>query len=304
MVLKIHLKLALFVFAVSLLSLSYVQAEATLPTLQVTVNPEKQTYQITEYPKLVGYVADEAGNPVPKAAVQITAAKYGVWTSTNLEGKFVFDQKVSPDAGVNIFNIIVKKEGYTEGIASTSFIVNGAVTQKPQSQPVQQTQQVPDQTTMTKILEQAKEFQEKIAAQEKKRQELQAQQQQIQQQREVAYSNLLTDLTKLDLETLPNTPRNAFAAFLSTVDESVHAIYWSQFELTEKISQDAHQAKLKALQNGMSSPDAMKVFQKKAAISRAQLIEHNKNIQIQQGIADKSVQDQFDKYGKLPRIED
>lgn len=302
MVLKIHLMVTLFVFAASLLSLSFVQADAALPVLQVTVSPEKQTYQIGEFPKLVGYVTDEAGNPVAKAAVQITAAKYGVWTGTNLEGKFVFDQKVSPDSGVNIFNIMAKKEGYSDGIATTSFVVNGASAQTPQSQPTQT--QVPDQTTMTKILEQAKELQEKIAAQEKKRQELQAQQIQIQQQREVAYSNLLTDLTKLELESLPNAPRNAFAAFLTTVDESVHAIYWSQFELTEKISQEAHQAKLKALQNGMSSSDAMKVFQKKAAISRAQLIEHNKNIQIQYGTADKSVQDQFDKYGKLPRIED
>ena len=300
---KNHLKVTLFVFAVSLLSLSYTQAEAALPALQVTVNPEKQTYQINEYPKIIGYVTDEAGNPVPKASVQITAAKYGVLTSTNLEGKFVFDQKVSPDAGVNIFNVMVKKEGYADGIASTSFIVNGAAPQKLQSQPVQPSK-VPVQTTMTKILEQAKQFQEKIASQEKKRQELQAQQQLIQQQREVAYSNLLTDLTKMDLETLPNAPRNVFAAFLTTVDEGVHAIYWSQFELTEKISQEAHQAKLKALQSGMSSPDAMKVFQKKAVISRDQLIEHNKNIQIQYGHADKSVQDRFDKNGKLPRTDD
>lgn len=300
--LKIHLMVTLFVFAASLLSSSFVQADATLPALQVTVSPEKQTYQIGEFPKLVGYVTDEAGNPIAKAAVQITAAKYGVWTGTNLDGKFVFDQKVSPDSGVNIFNIMVKKEGYSDGVATTSFVVNGASTQTPQPQTTQA--QLPDQTTMTKILDQAKELQERIAAQEKKRQELQAQQIQIQQQREVAYSNLLTDLTKLELETLPNTPRNAFAAFLTTIDESVHAIYWSQFELTEKISQEAHQAKLKALQSGMSSSDAMKVFQKKAAISRAQLIEHNKNIQIQYGAADKSVQDQFDKYGKLPRIED
>ena len=300
---KNHLKVTLFVFAVSLLSLSYTQAEATLPSLQVTVNPEKQTYQINEYPKIIGYVTDEAGNPVPKASVQITAAKYGVLTSTNLEGKFVFDQKVSPDAGVNIFNVMVTKEGYADGIASTSFIVNGAAPQKLQSQPVQPSK-VSVQTTMTKILEQAKQFQERIAAQEKKRQELQAQQQLIQQQREVAYSNLLTDLTKMDLETLPNAPRNVFAAFLTTVDEGVHAIYWSQFELTEKISQEAHQAKLKALQSGMSSPDAMKVFQKKAVISRDQLIEHNKNIQIQYGHADKSVQDRFDKNGKLPRTDD
>jgi len=302
-VLKNYLKVTLFLFAVSLLSLSYVQAEATLPSLQVTINPEKQTYQINEYPKLVGYVTDETGNPVPKASVQITAAKYGVWTNSNLEGKFVFDQKVLPDAGVNIFNVMVKKEGYADGIASTNFIVNGASPQKPQSQPVQPSQ-VPDQTTMIKILEQAKQFQERVADQEKKRQELQAQQQLIQQQREAAYSNLLTDLTKMDLETLPNAPRNAFAAFLTTVDEGVHAIFWSQFELTEKISQEAHQAKLKALQSGMSAPDAMKVFQKKAAISKYQLIEHNKNIQIQYGHADKSVQDKFDKNGKLPRTDD
>ena len=301
MVLKNHLKLTLFVFTISILSLSYTQVEAEQSALKIVVNPEKQTYQINEYPKIFGYVTDEVGNPVSKASVQITAAKYGIFTSTNLEGKFTFDQRILPDTGVNIFNIIVKKEGFVDGIASTSFIVNGPVV-VPQSQPMQQSQ-VPDQTKMTKILEQAKQFQEKIASQEKKRQELQAQQEQIQKQREVAYSNLLNDLTKMDIETLPNAPRNAFTAFLTSVDESVHAIYWSQFELTEKISQEAHQAKLKALQSGMSSSDAMKIFQKKAAISRDQLIEHNKNIQIQYGHADKSVQDKFDKSGKLPRTE-
>lgn len=301
--LRNHLKITLFVCTVSLLSLSFLQAEANQPTLQVTVSSEKQIYEINEYPKISGYVTDEAGNPVPKASVQITAAKYGALTNTNQEGKFVFDQKVLPDVGVNIFNIMVKKAGYTDGIASTSFIVNGKAPQTLQPQVIQPNL-VTEQTTMSKILEQARQFQEKVAAQEKKKQELQIQQQVIQQQREAAYSNLLTDLTKMDIEALPNTPRNAFAAFLSTIDESVHAIFWSQFELTEKITQEAHQAKLKALQSGMSSADAMKVFQKKAVISRAQIIEHNANIQVQQGFADKNIQDQFDKSGKLPRIED
>ncbi len=298
-----HHKVTLFIFAVTLLSVSYAQAEANLPSLQITVQPEKQIYEINEYPKLVGYVTDETGNPVPKASIQITAAKYGVLTNTNQEGKFVFDQKVLPDVGVNIFNILVKKGGFTDGISSTSLMVNGIVPQNSQFQVVQPNQ-VTEQTTMAKILEQAKQFQEKVASQEKKKLELQAQQRVIQQQRETAYSNLLTDLTKMDIEMLPNAPRTVFAAFLSTVDESVHAIYWSQFELTEKISQEAHQAKLKALQSGMSPPDAMKVFQKKAVTSRSQLIEHNNNIQIKYGFADQSVQDQFDKNGKMPRIDD
>jgi hypothetical protein len=75
----------------------------------------------------------------------------------------------------------------------------------------------------------------------------------------------------------------------------------SSGELTEKISQEAHQAKIKALQSGMSPADAIKIFQKKAAISRAELIEYNNNIQIQHRVADKSVQDQFDENGKLQR---
>jgi hypothetical protein len=223
--LKNHLKIILFVLAISLLSLSYAQAEATLLVLNVTVNSDKQSYQFNEYPKIIGYVNDEAGKPVPKATVQITAAKYGVWTSTNPEGKFVFVQKVFPDVGVNIFNILVKKEGYVDGIASTSFFVNGTDPQKSSSQPLQPSQ-VPDQTTVTKILEEAKQFQEKISVQEKKSRELQAKQQLIQQQREAAYSNLVNDLARMELETLQNTPRNAFAAFLTSVDEGVHAIFW------------------------------------------------------------------------------
>ena len=301
--LKNHQKITLFVLGLSLLSLPYAQAESTQPSLQVTISPEKQNYRTNEYPKLTGSVTDQAGNPVAKATVKVTTAKYGIWTSTNLQGKFVIDQKVTPDEGVNLFNVLVKKEGYADGIASTSFVVIGSTTTQTQSNPVT-SNQVPTQASMMQLLDQAKQLQEKVAAQDKMKKELLTQQQSIQKQREIAYANLLKDITKIDQETLPNAPRNAFAAFIATVDEGVHAIYWSQFALTEKLSQDAHQAKLQALQNGMSPYEAMKVYQKKASITRAQLLEYNANIQIQHGLADKSVQDKFDKNGKLPRIAD
>ena len=67
------------------------------------------------------------------------------------------------------------------------------------------------------------------------------------------------------------------------------------------ITQQAIDAKELALQEGKSSYEATKIFQKKAAVTQQEVIEFNKNLNIGYGNATSNIQNLFDKEGKIPR---
>ena len=58
-----------------------------------------------------------------------------------------------------------------------------------------------------------------------------------------------------------HSPRNAFLKFLANVDSSFKTIFWQQFLFTEKITNDAREAKENALEEGKSTAEATKIFQ-------------------------------------------
>ena len=89
--------------------------------------------------------------------------------------------------------------------------------------------------------------------------------------------------------------------FLADVDNSLKNIFWNQFLFTEEKTENARIAKQNALEEGKSSMEATKIFQKEAAISQSEIMEHNKEITVKYGNATGSVQEQFDENGKLPR---
>ena len=64
------------------------------------------------------------------------------------------------------------------------------------------------------------------------------------------------------------------------------------------------QLKMNALEEGEDSITATKVFQRKAAISRSELVEHNSELNVKYGMTDKSTQSYFDEDGKLRWGED
>jgi len=119
-------------------------------------------------------------------------------------------------------------------------------------------------------------------------------------QRKYSKMQLEEDL-KNSRELQKNENKDAFASFVSKLDSIVHAIFWNQFEFTQKISDDAYQAKLDALDDGKTSQDAMKIYQKEAAVSRTELTEYMKQLNIKHGFANSTIQDQFDENGKIPR---
>jgi len=139
---------------------------------------------------------------------------------------------------------------------------------------------------------------------EKKQQEIDERKNFIENQRQIVQSSLDDDLKSFEKGLELNTPRIAFGRFVQTVDETVQFIFWGQFNLTEQKHNEAYAAKMNALDAGENSTTATKVFQRKAAISRSEIVEHNSELNIKHGMADKSTQSYFDEDGKLRWGED
>lgn len=251
-------------------------------------------------PLISGTVTDDKDNPIIGATVKITTSRGILWSESDESGKFSYLEPKSSTQGFYVVNVLVTKND-EKGLATAVYEISGGEEEKPQniSNTLHNlTQNDPLATTLTL---QASKILKQIAEQEQKQTEFLQQKKLLEEKRRLADEALITDLQRWDNENLRYAPQNAFASFLTHVDESVHTIYWAQFNLTKKISDEAHQAKLKAIENGASREDALKIYQEKAAISRDQIIEYNTKIQIDAGIAEKEVQKKFNIKGKLPR---
>lgn len=269
-------------------------------SLLVSISTSKPSYTINEMPLISGTVTDDKDNPIIGATVKITTSRGILWSESDESGKFSYLEPKSSTQGFYVVNVLVTKND-EKGLATAVYEISGGEEEKPQniSNTLHNlTQNDPLATTLTL---QASKILKQIAEQEQKQTEFLQQKKLLEEKRKLADEALITDLQRWDNENLRYAPQNAFASFLTHVDESVHTIYWAQFNLTKKISDEAHQAKLKAIENGASREDALKIYQEKAAISRDQIIEYNTKIQIDAGIAEKEVQKKFNIKGKLPR---
>lgn len=264
----------------------------------------------TEIPTIIGNIKDTSGNPIQGASVQTTFGAETVAYVTNNVGSFELKPSKPLNPGSYVAQVTATKPSYD----SASFSINFSVTGNPLAliQPavdmISNTgipQVISDGITQNPISQMLqKQFEEITKAQleaEKKRNDIEAKNKLIEEQRRTANLNLQKDLEAFAKSFDPFSPRNAFASFVEGVDETVKSVFWGQFELTEKKSQEAHQAKLKALQEGKSSYEATKIFHRKAAISQNELIEHNQRLNVLHGLADEEIQKTFNEYGKLPR---
>lgn len=105
----------------------------------------------------------------------------------------------------------------------------------------------------------------------------------------------------MDLNNLPHTPTVAFRSFVSTVNNTkIQNIFWGEFNFTSQRVDAGHAAMKKVFDNGGTWEEAMKEFTKYAAIRHSELVELNKNLNIQYGLADFNVQKNFNEKGMLP----
>ena len=126
----------------------------------------------------------------------------------------------------------------------------------------------------------------------------------LKEQRKIANDKLQNDLLSMKNESIYNSPQVAFSRFVNTVDQAVKPIFWGQFNFTSDLHEQGLKAKSKSLQNGGTSLDATKAFQQKASSNRHDLIKLNQDLNIKYTNSSKTIQNQFDKNGKLPRYND
>jgi len=176
-----------------------------------------------------------------------------------------------------------------DAVSQFPFLIQEGLTKNPLSQIILQ--------HMEKVKKQQEEA-------EKKQQKIDEQKNFIENQRQIVQNLLDEDLKSFEKGLELNTYRIVFGRFVQTIDETVQLIFWGQFNLTEQKHNEAYAAKIDSLEEGEDSVTATKVFQRKAAISRSEIIEHNSELNVKYGFADKSTQSYFDEVGKLRWGED
>lgn len=123
----------------------------------------------------------------------------------------------------------------------------------------------------------------------------------IDEQRKLAKEKLQEQLSRMNKEYEPFTPRNAYSTFLGGVNGTYHDLYWDQFNYMEQKVKLAKAAKNKVLASGGTFSEAFAAYVKYASMTRAELIQLNQELNIKHGFADANIQKAFDRYGKLPR---
>jgi len=281
-------------------------AYSTSGDLVTTAWPLNNPLDDGEFPIIVGNVKDQAGNPVSGVQVKISFASETVTSITNNVGSFYIETKTPAQPGDYTVTVISTKEGYEMNVISISYFVNGIPPTIPEFD-VTTIYQVPtlleegfSKNPLSQIiLKHMEDVQKQQEEAEKKQIEIEKHKNFIDEQRKISQNILKEDLSSYEKEFEFYAPRLAFDRFVQGVDETVQVIFWGQFNLTEKQHNEAYAAKQTALENGETSVNAMKVFQRKAAISRNEIVEYNSELNIKYGLADESSQRYFDNDGKL-----
>ncbi len=141
------------------------------------------------------------------------------------------------------------------------------------------------------------------AIKEKEKQE-DEHQKHIKEQRIAAQASLDEAVARMNDTYEEFTPRNAFAKYVSGFNATHHGIYWDQFDyLNTKITL-AKDARDTVLENGGTYFDAMKEYSKYAKMTKVEMLNVIKDLNIKHNFTDKKTQSYFDVNGKLPRVED
>ena len=132
---------------------------------------------------------------------------------------------------------------------------------------------------------------------------LTSQQMEVEKQREVAQERLSERLDAFLLKYQDKMPKAAFAKFVEKKPDYVQGVFWGMFDYIQGKVSDARSAMKQVLDNGGSLKEARDAYFSHAATKRVQLIQVAEDLNVQQGLANKSVQDTFDNLGKLPRTD-
>jgi hypothetical protein len=154
---------------------------------------------------------------------------------------------------------------------------------------------------MMKVLSNIEIFKQKYAALHQKQDLLAQQKSLIDQQRKVANDYLQADLASSNNFNDMNNPTNAYASFVSKVDNSAQNVFLSQFAYMQAKVANGKLAMSKVLQNGGTREEALNAYYNGAATQMTELVNVNKDINIKYHLADENTQNMFNKYGNLKK---
>ena len=123
----------------------------------------------------------------------------------------------------------------------------------------------------------------------------------IEQQRAIAKQLEDQAYQMLQLQSQSTSPQNAFNKFVATIpNDSVKHVFVGEFDFMQKRVDAGHLAMKKVLDNGGTWEEAMQVFSQYAGIKRTEMVSVNRDLNIQNGLADSTIQAAFDQNGMLP----
>lgn len=154
---------------------------------------------------------------------------------------------------------------------------------------------------MMKILYNIELFKQKYAAQQQKQDLLAQQKSIIDEQRKIANAYLQVDLANSNNVNDMSNPQNAYAGFVSKVNNSTQKLFLDQFGYMQAKVANAKLAMNKILQNGGTKEEALKAYYNGASIQQTELVSINKDLNVKYHLADETIQTQFNKYGNLKK---
>lgn len=151
-----------------------------------------------------------------------------------------------------------------------------------------------------KKIEIARKQFEQTKENEQKRNE---QQKLIDEQRTLAKASLNDELKRMEKKYEDFTPTSAYARFVSNTNSSNPEIFWDQFNYLQAKVALAKEARDSVLQQGGTYSDAMKQYVHYAKMSKIEMLNVIRDLNIKHNLAQEEIQSNFDINGKLPRYE-
>ena len=257
--------------------------------LVLSANSSMPEYNVGVYPTISGNVTNSQGDPISNIYVYALFPSKTVEAMTNSNGKFFLNPLTSYPLGEYTVDVYARSETVLSRI-SVGFEITEPSSNDKSDWLSENSLETTNSTSLLK--NQTINF---LTESENGTIGF------VNEQRYLSKMNLQEDLLENSRELQKEKNRDAFASFVSTLDSIVHAIFWDQYDFTQKISDDAYDAKLGALEDGKTPQDAMKVYQDEAAVSRAEISEFMKELNIKHGFTNSTIQEQFDEQGKIPR---
>ena len=264
----------------------------------IKANSTSLTYSIYQNPAVAGIITNDYGDPLSQVYVYSYFSSGKAEDLTDGNGKFFLRSSEKYPPGEYSIEVYARSESsLSRNVVSFEVLEPKA----PETKTTPHLTQAKRGLSIAEMMEKARSYnsekpQTTIKTLEKNTTSLEP-------QRILAQDSLTSDIRENSREELQEKNKNSFANFVKTLDLLMHGIFWDQFDFTQKISDEAYEAKTSALKEGKTSLEATKVYQETAAVPQNDVIDYIEEINIKHGFANATVQEQFDENGKVNRTQ-